>query len=254
MPELERKVWDLAEAKATDSGHGSFSGYASLFGVKDARGDVVTQGAFADTLPQFIDRGFIAWGHDWNQPVATIAQAREDARGLFIKADFHSDAQSQRARTITTERLAREKFVGLSIGYLAEDADYQPDARVLKKIHLFETSLVTVPMLAPAGVTAAKSADTPHGPDLAATPDTPTAPSAADLLAALEALVGAPDAIERPQLAGLLKRARDLVRALEKAAAPPPDDLAALAARFRELEVLHSPSAPRGPVRLHGGR
>lgn len=245
MSDLERKVWALSEAKASDDGHGSFSGYGSLFGVKDLGGDVVVAGAYADTVAQFKERGFIAWGHDWANPVATIREAREDARGLFIEAEFHSDPQSQQARTRTVERLARGKFMGLSIGYLAEDVDYQPDARVLKKVRLFETSLVTVPMQPDAGVTAAKSAE----PAVVV----PAAPDFATLLGALEALCAEPEGIEAAQLANLLDRARALCRLLEKARrTPPPADLVALHARFRTLESRHPPSARSGPFAVGG--
>jgi len=154
---LERKVWSLTDAKASHDGNGSFSGYASLFGIKDDGGDVVLAGAYAATIPQFIQRGFIPWGHKWDEkPVATVADAYEDARGLHITAEFHTHGEAQAARTVVAERIQRGKFMGLSIGYAVEDADYQEDARLLKKIHLYETSLVTVPMLAPAGVSDVK--------------------------------------------------------------------------------------------------
>jgi HK97 family phage prohead protease len=153
----EKKILALTDATVSADGFGSFAGYASLFGVKDSQGDIVVSGAYADTIPQFIERGFIAWSHDWADPVATIRDAKEDERGLYIVADFHSDAQSQMARTRTAERLARGKFMGLSIGYQTDDSEATADARFLKKLTLFETSLVTVPALAPAGVTSAKA-------------------------------------------------------------------------------------------------
>src|SRR6185295_1409704 len=119
--------------------------------------DVVLKGAYAATIPQFLERGFIAWGHDWLDPVATIRTATEDDTGLYLEADFHSDPASQQARTRTLERLQRGKFVGLSIGYSVADAEQTSSARLLKQIDLYETSLVTVPALRDAGVTAAKA-------------------------------------------------------------------------------------------------
>jgi HK97 family phage prohead protease len=156
---MERKTLALVEGKVTDEGVGGFAGYASLFGVLDSQGDVVLKGAYAATIPQFLERGFIAWGHDWLDPVATIRAAREDDRGLYIEADFHSDAGSQSARTRTLERIQRGKFMGLSIGYSVPEggAEFTDTARLLKQIDLYETSLVTVPALRDAGVTGAKA-------------------------------------------------------------------------------------------------
>lgn len=155
---MERKVLGLTDPVTDDAGAGSFAGYASVFGDLDSQGDIVVRGAYTKTLPQFLERGFIAWGHDWNTPVATIRDAVEDDRGLLITADFHSDDVSQRARRVTVERLGRGKFMGLSIGYQTRDAEMTDNARLLKDIELFETSLVTVPALASAGVTDAKAA------------------------------------------------------------------------------------------------
>lgn len=165
---MEKKILALVDVKASDAGSGSFTGYGSLFGIKDSQGDIVQPGAYVDTLPEFIQRGFIGWSHDWENPVATISDAHEDEKGLFIAAEFHSDPESQKARTRTMERLARGKFMGLSIGYETQDAEFTDQARLLKRIKLFEVSLVTVPALDPAGVTAAKSgkhygSDAPEG-------------------------------------------------------------------------------------------
>lgn len=154
----ETKTRPLAELKLLDGGAGGFCGYASVFDELDSDGDIVAKGAYAKTLDEFTRRGFIAWGHDWTRPVATITSAREDARGLFVEAEFHSDAQSQAARTIARERAARGKFMGLSIGYLPLEFERTDKGRRLTEIQLFETSLVTVPALASAGVTAVKSA------------------------------------------------------------------------------------------------
>jgi len=154
----ETKVRPLADLKVLDGGAGGFTGYGSVFGELDSEGDIVAKGAYAQTLAQFVERGFIAWGHAWDNPVATVKAAHEDGRGLFLEAEFHSDAQSQIARTRTAERLARGKFMGLSIGYLPLEFDRTEKGRVLTRIELFETSLVTVPALASAGVLAAKTA------------------------------------------------------------------------------------------------
>ena len=167
-PAKETKVRPLADLKVLDAGAGGFTGYGSVFGELDSEGDVVAEGAYAQTLDQFVERGFIAWGHDWAQPVATIKAAREDARGLFLEAEFHSDPQSQVARTRTAERLARGKFMGLSIGYLPLEFDRTEKGRVLTRIELFETSLVTVPALASAGVLNAKAVDGKAGRRLSA--------------------------------------------------------------------------------------
>jgi HK97 family phage prohead protease len=171
----ERKTVCLVEAKARadGGGPGTIEGYASVFGGIDSYGDQIQPGAYAETLAEFLADGFVAWGHDWNNPIATPTVAREDERGLWIAAEFHTDAEAQRARTIATERLERGKSMGLSIGYEAlawewrkvdepvRDAwgDWTDRIRVLTRIKLYEVSLVTVPADEAARVTAAKGTE-----------------------------------------------------------------------------------------------
>jgi HK97 family phage prohead protease len=153
----ELKTLPLAEYKVLADGSGTFEGYASVFGGVDSYGDTIDPGAYADTIPEFLHNGFLAWGHDWHDPIATPLSAYEDGKGLYITAQFHSHADAQRARVIAAERLERGKSMGLSIGYEAlewemrkvdtavrnEWGELTDKVRALKKIKLFEVSLVT---------------------------------------------------------------------------------------------------------------
>lgn len=180
MPDLERKTITLTEFKAAGDGAGTFSGYGSTFGNVDSYGDIVMPGAFADTIPTFLQQGFIGASHDWDEAVAIPTLAREDARGLYIEATFHSDSGSQDVRTRMSERAAAGKSVGLSIGYetkqyemiaadaamaqgLAKEGDrenWMGGYRLLKQLELYEVSIVTVPANRAATVTGIKSPET----------------------------------------------------------------------------------------------
>lgn len=192
---LDRK----AALEALGDGSGQLIGYASVWDGIDAYGDTIQRGAYTKTIPQFIERGTLHAEHDTRIRLGTIADAVEDDHGLLIRADFHSDLEAQRWRQQILERLSRGKFVGLSIGYLADEVDYRPpqpdedlppwaDAvRILKEITLYEVSEVTVPADQSAEVIAAKTAtnavitDVKHAPmpGRTAEPDPEPAPSPA---------------------------------------------------------------------------
>src|SRR4051812_43516759 len=159
----EYKAWH-GELKAVTSGPGGFEGYASLFGVLDSGGDIVRAGAVKKTLETFVKDGFIADGHNWGSvaegAIGAIVGAHQDARGLFIRTEYHTTQRAQDSRKIALERMARGKSVGLSIGYGIRPGGADVDAagiRYLLDLDLFEVSHVNVPMLRPAGMTAAKS-------------------------------------------------------------------------------------------------
>lgn len=151
----ERKTLELADVKVDDSG--SFSGYANVFNNIDSGGDRVLPGSFNDAIPQFLKDGFISWNHNWGMPVAMPTEAYEDQKGLFVAAKFHTTPEAQSARTITAERIAAGKSMGLSIGYEADKVKAQPYGRDLEHFsRIYETGLVMVPMNGLSSVTAIK--------------------------------------------------------------------------------------------------
>lgn len=152
----ERKVLALQNAAVSDTGE--FSGHGAIFNNIDDGGDMIEPGFFTDTLDDFMREGFIAYGHDWSNPVAMPTSAGEDSLGLALGGQFHSTPRAQEARQITSERLAAGKSMGLSIGYEVADEALKDDGtrRLIKASRLFEVSLVMVPMNRLAGVSAVK--------------------------------------------------------------------------------------------------
>jgi HK97 family phage prohead protease len=152
----EQKILALAEYKDAGAGSGEFEGRASTFDAVDSYGDSVAPGAYAETIPEFLKRGFISWHHEWDNPIAMVVAAEERPDGLWIKGEFHSDPQAQVYRTRVRERMAKGMFTGLSIGYEAVDWEMRDQVRILKKIKLYEVSLVSVPAESNAGLSAIK--------------------------------------------------------------------------------------------------
>lgn len=144
-----------AEIKALTEteGQGIIQAYASVFDVKDAYGDVVRKGAFADSLAEDYSPGGagvpIYWGHDYSDPfknIGTTLQAIEDDHGLWIEAqlDLETNNGKQTWRLIEAGRVNQ-----LSIGYQTLDwAEGKSDEFgwyvELKKIKLFEISIVPI--------------------------------------------------------------------------------------------------------------
>ncbi len=64
-----------------------FAGYASIFGVPDAGGDVVSRGAFARAVGGQVP---LLWQHDAGAPIGLVDRIAEDARGLRIRAKAQS--------------------------------------------------------------------------------------------------------------------------------------------------------------------
>jgi HK97 family phage prohead protease len=150
-----------SEFKLADDGEatGTISGYASVFNLLDRGGDIVLPGAFKASLAESKRakrRVPMLWQHSSDQPVGIWDELTEDDRGLKVRGTLLMDVP----QAVTARALIKGGAVsGLSIGFRTKEAeiDRTTGARKLKKIDLWEISLVTFPMLPEAQVSGVKN-------------------------------------------------------------------------------------------------
>lgn len=158
---MEKKYLDFtAEIKATNTSDdgkiGYFEGYGSVFGNKDSHGDVVEPGAFHESLKSGgFGKPAMLWQHDMYNPIGVYSEVQEDAKGLVVKGEINLEVQQGREAYALMKQGA---IKGLSIGFRTEDDEYdrQNNVRHIKKVTLYEVSLVTFPSNRKANVTAWK--------------------------------------------------------------------------------------------------
>ena len=139
---------------------GTFEGYASTFGGIDAYDDTIEPGAFTETIAQKTPA--LLWQHDSGYVIGVIDELREDGYGLYMKAHLLIEdiSKAKEAHIL----LKAKALSGLSIGYVPVEYWYEKndkarwgEVRHLKKIDLWEISIVTFPADSGAGVTGVKS-------------------------------------------------------------------------------------------------
>lgn len=136
---------------------GCFEGYASLFEQEDLGRDIVLRGAFQESLRKSgVPRVKMLFQHDPNEPIGVWREIYEDARGLYVCGQLMLDVA--RAREVLSLMRAGA-LDGLSIGFRVLEGRRDPKTgiRRLKKVDLWEVSIVTFPMLSTARVQAVKS-------------------------------------------------------------------------------------------------
>jgi hypothetical protein len=141
--------------RTTVTPDGVFAGYASLFGRVDLGRDLVERGAFADSLARRgAGRIRCLFHHDPKEVVGVWLDMREDARGLRVTGRLLPGVA--RARELY-ELIAARALDGLSIGFRTAEAvrDARSGVRRLRRIDLWEVSLVAFPMLPEARLHAA---------------------------------------------------------------------------------------------------
>lgn len=129
-------------------------GWASTFGNKDAGSDVIVAGAFAESLATRKPK--MLWQHQDSELIGVWDAATETAQGLYVKGRFADTIRGNEAYTLAK----MGALDSMSIGYSTKDHAYDPasNIRTLKKLDLWEVSLVTFPMNERATITAVKAA------------------------------------------------------------------------------------------------
>lgn len=169
---IDRAAFGFEVKFAADAPEGSFSGYGAVFNNEDRGGDVILKGAFRETLRDARKSG--AWppmllehGGGWDSPVADNLPIgiwtglAEDDTGLYCEGKIALGTTRGKEVHALLKMEPRPAINGLSIGYRAKEFSYgtkpgEPP-RTLKKVELYEVSLVTLPMNPLALVDAVKS-------------------------------------------------------------------------------------------------
>lgn len=149
---------------------GVFTGYASVFNNIDSVRDVVLSGAFAETLQSYGENGEnipCYWNHVLDDPRMCIGwtlEAREDVNGLFVRVqlDLGSEVGAQ-----VYSMLKRGLVKQMSITYIVEDAEEATGSDGdgvwhLKKLKLFEVSVVPVAANQEAEILDVKAGEAPR--------------------------------------------------------------------------------------------
>lgn len=146
---------------------GEFVGYASIFGNIDSYGEVVANGAFANSLTEWAESGSVLpvlWGHNLSDPdynVGGVISAEEDDRGLKIHArlDLDSPKGAQVYRLLKGGRVGQMSFAFdvVQKHEVAASGD-QPSHVSLDQLKLYEVSIVPIGANQETEILAVKSA------------------------------------------------------------------------------------------------
>lgn len=130
---------------------GQFTAYASVFGNVDSYGDIVVNGAFAETLKDWAASGNVLpllFGHNMSDPdynIGHIVKAEEDEHGLLVTAeiDLESPKGAQVYRLIKGRRVSQMSFAYEVLDAAPVEKD-GTEAWELRRLKLYEVSVVPI--------------------------------------------------------------------------------------------------------------
>lgn len=153
---LTKNATDIKIKAGPEDGlsEGQFTAYASVFGNVDSYGDIVVKGAFSDDLNRWEKSGKaipLLFGHNMADPdfnIGHVMKAEEDDIGLKVHAqlDLENPKAKQVYRMIKGRRIDQMSFAydvidGESVKSNDDDED---DVYHIRKLKLYEVSVVTV--------------------------------------------------------------------------------------------------------------
>jgi HK97 family phage prohead protease len=156
--QIKSNPLDQCQLKFASNSSGEFEGYASVFNSNDAVNDTILKGAFSESLLSGVmPKMFLNHEHR-AIPLGDWLHMKEDDYGLFAvgKIDLnHRDGPS------AYSALKRGALDGISVGFRMDREGYEwkeeNKGRVIKKVDLFEASIVSFPAEGLARVSDVKS-------------------------------------------------------------------------------------------------
>lgn len=159
---MAHKTLDFRFEMKAPKDDGTFEGYGSVFNITDGGGDIVVPGAFSETLTTQKAAGRLPamlWQHRQAEPIGIYTSMEEDSVGLKVAGQL---ALKTARGAEAYELMKMGALSGMSIGYQSRDDSYDrvSGVRTLKKLDLYELSLVTFPMNDASRVSSVKSIET----------------------------------------------------------------------------------------------
>lgn len=162
---MEHKYKEFALRKSgDDAGNdtGSISGYFSTYDrIPDSYGDVIAKGAFTETIEKRKASGHpfpLCWNHDLNQIIGKVDSIEDTDKGPLMTASFFDTPLAQEKREIVKSGVVYQ----FSFAYDVLEAgptelENGTKANELRKLDLFEVSIVPIPANQNAVMTDVKS-------------------------------------------------------------------------------------------------
>ena len=141
---------------------GTISGYFSTYDrIPDSYGDVIAPGAFTETIKKREESGHpfpLCWNHDLNQIIGKVDKIEDTEKGPLMTASFFDTPLAQEKRALVQEGVVFQFSFAYDILEAGPtEIEEGVKAYELKKLDLFEVSIVPIPANPRAEVTDIKA-------------------------------------------------------------------------------------------------
>ncbi len=142
---MSKRLTLQARIEAAPQQSGRYVLRATAYNVPAASGIVVLPGAFAESLPQLVTRGYMLYQHQQSMlPIGHIIEYQDTGEELLLTVEFYDHDFAQQVKGIVDARLDSGRYVGVSIGYYVQDGDldYVDGQTIVRRGEIVECSIV----------------------------------------------------------------------------------------------------------------
>ena len=144
--------------------NGVIQGYFSTYDrIPDSYGDVIAKGAFTETLKAREESGHpfpLCWNHDLDQIIGAVDSIVDDDHGPLMTAHFFDSPLAQEKRELVKSGVVYQfSFAYETLDWDSVTLEDGTKANELRKLNLFEISIVPIPANPRAEVTSIKSTE-----------------------------------------------------------------------------------------------
>ena len=148
---MEHKYKEFPMQKSAEDA-GTISGYFSTYDrIPDSYGDVIAKGAFTETIQKRKESGHpfpLCWNHDLNQIIGSVNpdDIQDTDKGPLMTASFFNSPLAQEKREIVKSGVVYQFSFAYDILEAGPvELENGIKANELKKLDLFEVSIVPIP-------------------------------------------------------------------------------------------------------------
>ena len=161
---MEHKSKIFAVKSAEDTG--TITGYFSTYDREpDSYGDIIAPGAFTDTIKAREESGHpfpLCWNHDLDQIIGKVDSIEDTEKGPLMTASFFDTPLAQEKREIVKSGVVYQFSFAFDVVDSSE-VELEDGVKVneLRKLNLYEVSIVPIPANQNAVMTEVKNEGTP---------------------------------------------------------------------------------------------
>ena len=158
---MDHKYKEFTLVKSADDA-GTISGYFSTYDrTPDSYGDIIAPGAFTETIKAREESGHpfpLCWNHDLDQIIGKVDSIQDNEKGPLMTASFFNTPLAQEKREIVKSGCVYQFSFAYDIRE-AEEVELEDGTKAneLRKLDLYEVSIVPIPANQNAVMTEVKS-------------------------------------------------------------------------------------------------